>query len=44
MLDAGVPINNCLEVLSEQMTSKKFRKTIKKVEDEVRKGECFQNQ
>ena len=28
MLDAGAPINTCLEVLSEQMTSKKLRETL----------------
>lgn len=38
MLEAGAPINTCLEVLSEQMTSKKLRETLSKVHDEVRKG------
>ena len=38
MLNAGATINNCLEVLSEQMTSKKLREALNKVHDEVRKG------
>jgi len=38
MLNAGATINNCLEVLSEQMSSKKLREALRKVHDEVRKG------
>ena len=38
MLDAGAPINTCLEVLSEQISSKKLREALSKVHDEVRKG------
>ncbi|MGH4052615.1 MAG: type II secretion system F family protein [Clostridium sp.] len=38
MLNAGATINNCLEVLSEQMASKKLREALGKVHDEVRKG------
>jgi len=38
MLNAGAPINTCLEVLSQQMTSKKLREALSKVHDEVRKG------
>jgi len=38
MLNAGATINNCLEVLSQQMASKKLREALSKVHDEVRKG------
>ncbi|MBU3198431.1 type II secretion system F family protein [Clostridium estertheticum] len=38
MLNAGAPINTCLEVLSQQMTSKKLKEALSKVHDEVRKG------
>lgn len=38
MLDAGVPILTCLEILSEQIQNKKLKKAIKQVEDDVEGG------
>lgn len=38
MLDAGLAINNALHILAEQLTNKKLRETLAKVEEEVRKG------
>ncbi|MDT8715485.1 type II secretion system F family protein [Clostridium sp. 19966] len=38
MLDAGAPINTCLEVLSEQITNPKLSDAIKDIHEEVRKG------
>jgi type IV pilus assembly protein PilC len=38
MLDAGLSINNTLHILAEQLTNKKLRAALGKVEEEVRKG------
>lgn len=38
MLNAGAPINTCLQILSEQMSSKKLREALSKVHEEVKKG------
>lgn len=38
MLDAGSSINNSLHVLSTQVTKKKLKEALEKVEEEVRKG------
>ena len=38
MLDAGVTINNSLNILSEQITNSKLKKAIKNVEEDVKKG------
>ncbi|GLC31400.1 type II secretion system F family protein [Clostridium omnivorum] len=38
MLDAGLSINSALHILAEQITNKKLRSALVKVEEEVRKG------
>lgn len=38
MLDAGVPILTCLNILSEQIQNAKLKKAIKGVEEDVEKG------
>lgn len=38
MLDAGLSINGALHILAEQLTNKKLRGALAKVEEEVRKG------
>ncbi|ERI94165.1 putative type IV fimbrial assembly protein PilC [Clostridiales bacterium oral taxon 876 str. F0540] len=38
MLDAGLSINAALHILAEQLTNKKLRASLAKVEEEVRKG------
>jgi type IV pilus assembly protein PilC len=38
MVDAGLSINNTLHILAEQLTNKKLRAALGKVEEEVRKG------
>ncbi|NFG27578.1 type II secretion system F family protein [Clostridium botulinum] len=38
MLDAGVPILTCLNILTSQTTNKKLQETLKEVEDDVEKG------
>lgn len=38
MLDAGLSINGALHILAEQITNKKLRRALGKVEEEVRKG------
>lgn len=38
MLDAGLSINSALHILAEQITNKKLRSALGKVEEEVRKG------
>ncbi|MBU3160429.1 type II secretion system F family protein [Clostridium frigoris] len=38
MLDAGATISNCLQVLGEQMTNKKFKRALLKANDGLRKG------
>ena len=41
MLDAGVQIDHCLNILSEQLTHPELKKAIAQVEDEVRRGESL---
>lgn len=41
MLDAGVSINNALNMLSNQVSNKKLRATVAEVEDSVKKGEML---
>jgi type IV pilus assembly protein PilC len=41
MLNAGAPINTCLQVLSQQLTNKKLRKATENIYDDVRKGDTF---
>ncbi|QAA31161.1 type II secretion system F family protein [Clostridium manihotivorum] len=41
MLDAGVSINNSLNILARQLPNKKLRETLSKVEDNVKKGETL---
>lgn len=43
MLDAGVPILTCLNILKNQTTNNKLKKTLKDVEDDVEKGEVLSN-
>ena len=38
MLNAGVPILTCLEILSEQIENEKLRKATREVQEEVEKG------
>lgn len=38
MLDAGVPMTNCLHILGSQMENETFRKTIVDIEDKVNTG------
>ncbi|NFG63270.1 type II secretion system F family protein [Clostridium sp. CMCC3677] len=38
MLDAGVPILTCLDILTSQTTNKKLKETLKEVEEDVEKG------
>lgn len=38
MLNAGVPILTCLEILSEQIENEKLRKATRQVQEEVEKG------
>lgn len=38
MLDAGLSINSALHIMAEQITNKKLRSALVKVEEEVRKG------
>ncbi len=38
MLDAGATINTCLHVLSEQVSSKKLKEALIKVNNDIRKG------
>ncbi|NFG23727.1 type II secretion system F family protein [Clostridium botulinum] len=38
MLDAGVPILTCLNILTSQTTNKRLQETLKEVEDDVEKG------
>ena len=38
MLNAGVPILTCLNILSNQVQNEKLRKSIREIEDEVKKG------
>lgn len=38
MLNAGVPILTCLEILSEQIENEKLRKATRQVQEEVKKG------
>lgn len=38
MLDAGLSINSALHILAEQLTNKKLKSALVKVEEEVRKG------
>ncbi|GAA0083569.1 type II secretion system F family protein [Clostridium sp. CTA-7] len=41
MLDAGVPITNCLNILSNEIPNKKLRDILSKIEDDVKKGELL---
>lgn len=43
MLDAGVPILTCLNILKNQTTNNKLKKTLKDVEADVEKGEVLSN-
>lgn len=43
MLNAGVPIIRCLDVLSLQTENKRFKKVIKSVHGDIQKGETFSN-
>jgi type IV pilus assembly protein PilC len=41
MLDAGVSITNCLNILSNEIPNKKLRDILSKIEDDVKKGELL---
>ena len=41
MLDAGVTMNNALNILSKQLTNKKLKLAITEIEDDVKKGEML---
>lgn len=41
MLDAGLTLNHALSILSNQLTNKKLKKTIKEIEEDVKKGEML---
>ncbi|WP_411169681.1 type II secretion system F family protein [Clostridium sp. MB05] len=41
MLDAGVSITNCLNILSNEIPNKKLRGILSKIEDDVKKGELL---
>jgi type IV pilus assembly protein PilC len=41
MIDAGLPIVQCLEILSQQSEKKKLRKVIGQIKDEVEAGSTF---
>ena len=41
MLDAGVTINNALNILAEQLSNKKLKKAVREIEDKVKKGESL---
>ncbi|NFN94148.1 type II secretion system F family protein [Clostridium botulinum] len=43
MLDAGVPILTCLNILTSQTTNAKLKETLKEVEDDVEKGGVLSN-
>jgi type IV pilus assembly protein PilC len=41
MIDAGLPIVQCLEILGQQSDNKKFRKIILEIKEEVESGSTF---
>jgi type IV pilus assembly protein PilC len=41
MIDAGLPIVQCLEILHQQTTVKPFRRAIQKIKDDVESGSTF---
>lgn len=41
MLDAGITMNNALNILSNQLTNKKLKETVSQIEDDVKKGEML---
>jgi type IV pilus assembly protein PilC len=41
MIDAGLPLVQCLDILSQQSDNKVFRKTIREVKEEVEAGSTF---
>ncbi len=41
MLNAGIPIVNCLDVLREQTENKKLKSTLSEVYDDIQKGATF---
>jgi type IV pilus assembly protein PilC len=41
MIDAGLPIVQCLDILQAQVTVKPFRKAIQQIKDEVESGSTF---
>jgi type IV pilus assembly protein PilC len=41
MIDAGLPIVQCLDILGQQSDNKKFRKVITQVKEEVESGSTF---
>ncbi len=41
MIDAGLPIIQCLEILRDQTTNKAFRKILRRVKDDVEAGATF---
>ncbi len=41
MIDAGLPLVQCLDILSEQQPNKKFQETLKQVKADVEQGSTF---
>lgn len=41
MLDAGVTITNCINILSKEIPNKKLREILSTIEDDVKKGELL---
>ena len=41
MMDAGVPINSALSIMSKQVTNKKLKNVVAEIEEDVKKGEML---